>query len=321
MATDFRLKEQLPDLTDQIVETYAKCTSTQYLGHTPLPKYEEVISIVQDLTDIIFPGFRRREGLHIGNVTYYVGQLIDGLHDKLTQQIARALMHDQRIRSENKCAELVADYESQGQAIAIKFLDLIPHIREVLSTDVEAAHEGDPASKSHEEIIFCYPGLQAITCHRIAHELYRLEVPMIPRMISEHSHKETGIDIHPGASIGEHFFIDHGTGVVVGETCEIGSRCKLYQGVTLGAISFPTDSDGNIIRGAKRHPTLEDNVVIYANATVLGGKTIVGRNSVIGSSVWLTRSVEPFTTVLNETPKLRLKNESPDLKPEQNYQI
>lgn len=321
MATDFRLKEQLPDLTEQIVETYAKCSTTQYLGHTPLPRYGEVVSIVDDLTDIIFPGYRRREGLHIGNVTYYVGQLIDSLHDKLTEQIARALMHDARIRSENKCAELVADYESQGQAIAIKFLDLIPELREQLSTDVDAAHEGDPASKSHEEIIFCYPGLQAITCHRIAHELYRLEVPMIPRMISEHSHRETGIDIHPGASIGDHFFIDHGTGVVIGETCEIGNHCKLYQGVTLGAISFPTDSDGNLIRGAKRHPTLGDNVVIYANATVLGGKTVIGHDSVIGSSVWLTRSIEPFTTVLNETPNLRLKNESPDLRPEQNYQI
>lgn len=321
MATDFRLKEQLPDLTEQIVETYTECSATQYLGHTPLPHYGEVISIVEDLTDIIFPGYRRREGLHIGNVTYHVGQLIDGLHDKLTQQIARALMHDHRIRSENKCAELVADYESQGQAIAIKFLDLIPGLRKTLSTDVEAAHVGDPASKSHEEIIFCYPGLQAVACHRIAHELYRLEVPMIPRMISEYSHKETGIDIHPGASIGDHFFIDHGTGVVVGETCEIGKHCKLYQGVTLGAISFPTDSDGNMIRGAKRHPTLEDHVVIYANATVLGGKTVIGHDSVVGSSVWVTRSVEPFTTVLNETPKLRIKSESPDLSPEQNYQI
>ena len=280
-----------------------------------------MISIVEDLTDIIFPGYRRREGLHIGNVTYHVGQLIDGLHDKLTQQIARALMHDHRVRSENKCAELVADYEAQGQAIAIQFLDLIPQLRQTLSTDVEAAYVGDPACKSHEEIIFCYPGLQAIACHRIAHELYRLEVPIIPRMISEHSHRETGIDIHPGASIGTHFFIDHGTGVVVGETCDIGNHCKLYQGVTLGAISFPMDSHGNIIRGAKRHPTLEENVVIYANATVLGGKTVIGRDSVLGSSVWLTKSVDPSTTVLNETPKLRLKNESPELKPEQNYQI
>lgn len=321
MATDFRLKEQLPELTEQIVETYTKCTTTQYLGHTPLPRYGEIISILEDLTDIIFPGFRRREGLHIGNVTYHVGQLIDGLHDRLTQQIARALMHDGRIRSENKCAEIVADYEAQGQAIAIKFLDLIPQIRSILATDVEAAYEGDPASKSHEEIIFCYPGIQAMTAHRIAHELYRLGVPMIPRMISEYSHRETGIDIHPGASIGEYFFIDHGTGVVIGETCEIGSHCKVYQGVTLGAISFPTDGHGNLIRGAKRHPTLEDHVVLYANATVLGGKTVVGHHSVIGSSVWLTRSVDPFTTVLNETPKLRLKNESPELKPEQNYQI
>ncbi|MDG2469583.1 MAG: serine acetyltransferase [Pirellulaceae bacterium] len=321
MATDFRLKEQLPDLTEQIVETYTKCSTTQYLGHTPLPRFSEVISIMEDLTDIIFPGYRRREGLHIGNVTYHVGQLIDGLHDKLTRQIARALMHQQNIRTENKCAEMVADFEAQGQAIAIKFLDKIPELRRLLSTDVDAAFVGDPACKSHEEVIFCYPGVHAITAHRIAHELYRLEVPIIPRMISEHSHGETGIDIHPGASIGEHFFIDHGTGVVIGETCEIGAHCKIYQGVTLGAISFPMDADGRLIRGAKRHPTVEDHVVIYANATVLGGKTLIGKNSIVGSSVWLTKSVEPFTTVLNETPKLRLKNEAPDLNPEHNYQI
>ena len=321
MATDFRLKEQLPDLTEQIVETYTKCSTTQYLGHTPLPRFGEVISIMEDLTDIIFPGYRRREGLHIGNVTYHVGQLIDGLHDKLTRQIARALMHQQNIRTENKCAEMVADFEAQGQAIAIKFLDKIPELRRLLSTDVNAAFVGDPACKSHEEVIFCYPGVHAITAHRIAHELYRLEVPIIPRMISEHSHGETGIDIHPGASIGEHFFIDHETGVVIGETCEIGAHCKIYQGVTLGAISFPMDADGRLIRGAKRHPTVEDHVVIYANATVLGGKTLIGKNSIVGSSVWLTKSVEPFTTVLNETPKLRLKNEAPDLNPEHNYQI
>jgi serine O-acetyltransferase len=206
--------------------------------------------------------------------------------------------------------------------MAITFLERIPDLRELLCTDAQAAYDGDPACRSIDEVIFCYPGLEAITVHRIAHELRRLGVPFIPRMMSEWSHKQTGIDIHPGATIGHHFFIDHGTGVVIGETCEIGNYVKLYQGVTLGALSFATDGDGNLVRGHKRHPTLEDRVVIYANATVLGGKTVVGHDSVIGSSVWLPHSLEPYSTVVMEKPKLRIRAEVPDeLKPELNYQI
>jgi serine O-acetyltransferase len=191
-----------------------------------------------------------------------------------------------------------------------------------LAKDVEAAFHGDPACKNLDEVIFCYPGLEAVTVYRLAHELLKLGVPFIPRMMAEWAHKETGIDIHPGAKIGHHFFIDHGTGVVIGETCEIGNHVKLYQGVTLGALSFPTDADGNIIRNMKRHPTLEDRVVIYASATVLGGKTVIGHDSVIGSSVWLTKSVAPHTTVTIEAPKLRIRAELPDeLNPDANYQI
>jgi serine O-acetyltransferase len=166
----------------------------------------------------------------------------------------------------------------------------------LLATDVRAAYDGDPACKNLDEVILCYPGLEAVTVYRLAHELHGLGVPFIPRMMTEWVHRQTGIDIHPGAQIGPHFFIDHGTGVVVGETCEIGAYVKLYQGVTLGALSFPTDADGKVIRNMKRHPTIEDRVVIYANATVLGGKTVIGHDSVIGSSVWLTRSVAPYTT-------------------------
>ena len=170
-----------------------------------------------------------------------------------------------------------------------------------------------------DEVIFCYPGLEAVTIHRLAHILHRLDVPLIPRMMAEWAHSRTGIDIHPGATIGDHFFIDHGTGVVIGETCEIGSHVKLYQGVTLGALSFQTDSDGHLIRGTKRHPTIENNVVIYANATVLGGATRIGHDSVIGSNVWLTRSIDPRTTVVLERPKLRMRGEVPAL--EHDYQI
>ena len=176
-------------------------------------------------------------------------------------------------------------------------------------TDLKAAYVGDPACKNYDEVILCYPGLLAITIYRLAHELHLLNVPFLPRMMSEWVHGETGVDIHPGAKIGEHFFIDHGTGVVVGETCIIGEHVKIYQGVTLGAISFPEDKMGQLVRDAKRHPTIEDNVVIYANATVLGGETVVGHGSIIGSSVWLTSSVEPGTTVIMEKPKLRLQNQ------------
>ncbi len=322
MASDFRLKEQLPDLTNAIVGTYTREDRINHLGHCPLPKYEVIVSILEDLKDILYPGFRRREGLHIGNVTYHVGNLIDSLHDRLTTQIGRALQHEDRVRQQRSECENQIDYEAKGQAIAIKFLQCIPQLRRILATDVDAAFDGDPAVSSRDEIIFCYPGLEAITIFRLAHELRRLGVPFIPRMMTEWAHKTTGIDIHPGAIVGEHFFIDHGTGVVIGETCEIGSHVKIYQGVTLGALSFPTDSDGQLIRGHKRHPTIEDRVVIYANATILGGKTVIGHDSVIGSSVWVTSTVAPHTTVTLEKPRLRVRSGLPDeLVPEANYQI
>ena len=322
MASDFRLKEQLPRLTDRIVATYSEVPAISHLGHCALPNYDQVVECLEDLKEVLYPGYRRREGLHIGNVTYHVGDLVDGLHDKLTRQIARALRHEDRVVKQLKdCAE-DTDYEAKGQAMAIAFLERIPALREILATDAQAAYDGDPACKSIDEVVFCYPGLEAITVHRIAHELRRLGVPFIPRMMSEWAHKETGIDIHPGATIGRHFFIDHGTGVVIGETCDIGDHVKIYQGVTLGALSFATDNDGNLVRGHKRHPTIEDRVVIYASATILGGKTVVGHNSVIGSSVWLTHSVEPHTTVTMEKPRLRIRAEMPDeLKPELNYSI
>jgi len=318
MASDLRRKEQLPELTDRIVETYDRLKSISHLGHCPLPNYKVIISTIEDLKEIIYPGYRRREGLHIGNVTYHVGDLIDGLHDKLTTQIGRALRHDAGLSGDCSPDD---DYEALGQATAIAFLEKLPELREVLELDVQAALAGDPAVKTLDEIIFCYPGLEAMTVYRLAHALLKLEVPLIPRMMTEWAHSKTGIDIHPGARIGRHFFIDHGTGVVIGETCEIGEHVKLYQGVTLGALSFPTDGDGNLLRGQKRHPTIEDNVVIYANATVLGGATVIGHHSVIGSSVWLTRSLKPHTTVVLEKPKLKIRADIEDMQPEANFQI
>jgi serine O-acetyltransferase len=314
MATDLQLKETLPEITEAIVATYTECKYTNHLGHKPFPSREVIVDILADLMDILYPGYVRRQNLHIGNVEYHVGDLVDGLHDKLTQQIVRALRH------ENDQDYQDADLETAAQQKTIDFLKRLPDLRNVLEQDVEAAFAGDPAAKSHHEVVFCYPGLEAITIYRIAHELLLLGVPLIPRVMTEHAHSKTGIDIHPGARIGPSFFIDHGTGVVIGETCDIGKHVKLYQGVTLGALSFPRDAAGNIIRGMKRHPTLEDEVVVYANATILGGDTVIGHHAVIGSSVWLTQSVEPYTVVSLEKPSLRIKGpETRDLVPM--YQI
>ncbi len=322
MASDFRRKAELPELTDRIIDTYHEIRSINHLGHCPLPKQDEIILAVEALKDIIFPGYRRRERLHMGNITYHVGELIDDLHDRLTEQIGRALRHDRTVNSPNPACENDFDYEAEGQTIAIAFLNKIPELRRQLATDVQAAYDGDPACKNLDEVIFCYPGLEAITVYRLAHELHKMQVPFIPRIMTEWAHINTGIDIHPGCQIGSHFFIDHGTGVVIGATCHIGNHVKLYQGVTLGALSFDTDIDGNLVRGAKRHPTIEDHVVVYANATVLGGRTVIGNHSVVGSNVWLTRSIEPHTTVTLKKPELRMRDDRPEgLEPATSYQI
>lgn len=310
MATDIRLKDLLPDLTDRIVDTYHDIATINHLGHCPLPSVDAVIEVAETLKEILYPGYRKRQNLHFGNVTYHVGDLIDGLHDRLTQQITRALRHDFRRKNQLACGEVQPDFEASGQEKAIQFLQRLPDVRRLLATDVQAAYDGDPAAGSLDEIIFCYPGLEAITIYRLAHELHKLKVPLIPRMLSEWAHGRTGIDIHPGATIGPSFFIDHGTGVVIGATTEIASGVKLYQGVTLGALSFTKDDEGNLVRTSKRHPTIEENVVIYANATVLGGTTTIGRNSVIGASASVYESVPPNTVVTLEKPTLRMRQAS-----------
>jgi serine O-acetyltransferase len=324
VASDFRLKAQLPELTERIVATYSPDDGMNHLGHCPLPSYEEVIEAMLDLKDILYPGYRRKVGLHSGNIVYHVGGLVDSLHDRLTTQIGRALRHEDRVTRKHNDCESDIDFEAKGQAMAIEFLKRIPDLRKMLGTDVQAAFDGDPACQTTDEVVFCYPGFAATTVYRIAHLLLQLGVPFIPRMMTEWAHKQTGIDIHPGAEIGEFFFIDHGTGVVIGQTCEIGRHVKIYQGVTLGALSFPTDADGHLLRGHKRHPTIEDRVVIYANATVLGGRTVIGHDSVIGSSVWVTRSVSPLTTVTLEKPQLKVRSAMSDaevLEGDTNFQI
>ncbi len=306
MLINSELKEKLPDLIDRIVGTYSELGTINHLGHCPLPSYETVISVTEDLKEILYPGYRRRSGLHAGNVAYHTGDVIDRLHSRLSLQIARSECHGAGMDTDCNAGQRES-FESIGQKKAIAFLEQLPELRRTLAADVEAAYAGDPACKSLDEVIFCYPGLEAVTVYRLAHLLNELHVPLIPRMMTEWAHSKTGIDIHPGAKIGNHFFIDHGTGVVIGETTEIGDWVKLYQGVTLGALSFPTDGEGNLVRDTKRHPTIEDRVVIYANATVLGGQTVIGHDAVIGSSVWVVRSIEPNTTVTTEEPQLRLR--------------
>jgi len=306
MSTDLRLKESLPELARAIVDTYTVDDPINHLGHCPLPSYKVIIDATRKLKEILYPGYGQRDRLHHGNVIYHVGDLIDHLHDQLMHQIARALCH--QAGKDTSCSpEQRNDFETIGQAKTVEFLRMIPEIRAALADDVRAAYDGDPACKTYDEVIFCYPGLEAITVYRIANALHRLGVPLIPRMMTEWAHNRTGIDIHPGATIGDRFFIDHGTGVVIGETCIIGSNVKLYQGVTLGALSFPADEEGNLVRGTKRHPTVEDRVVIYANATVLGGETVLGHDSVIGASTWITSSVDPMTTVILEKPKMKVR--------------
>ncbi len=307
MAEHDRHREELPRIIDQILDTYTQYRRLSHLAHEPLPNREAVADIIDELFEVLYPGYGRRQHLHAGNVGYYVGSLIDRLYDKLTIQIARALRHE-------LCRDAPElDCEALARPKALELLRRLITIRQVLEQDVEAAYRGDPAARSYHEIIFCYPGLHAITIYRIAHELHLLGVPYIPRMMTELAHSRTGIDIHPGATIGPGFFIDHGTGVVIGETTEIGRNVKLYQGVTLGALSFTKTEDGVLLHGNyKRHPTLGNDVIVYANATILGGKTVIGDRAIIGSNVWLTESVPPDTTVLLEKPRLRLRGSKPD---------
>ena len=261
-------------------------------GGEALPSRDAVISIVEKLRSVLFPGYFGISELSAQSVRFHVGSTLDQVLRALQVQVLRGLCFVCAGKKPGRCPEC----ESRSLDIAYKFLESLPRVQHLLFTSAMAAYLGDPAATSPDEAVFCYPGLLAITNYRIAHELHGLDVPLIPRMITEHAHSLTGIDIHPGASIGESFFIDHGTGVVVGETCEIGKNVRIYQGVTLGAKSFPLDEHGNPIKGIPRHPIVEDNVIIYSGATLLG-RIRIGRDSVIGGNVWLTHSVPPGSQI------------------------
>jgi len=275
------------------------------------PNKERVVEALRLLEEVLFPGKMSTEAVENGQVESYVEERLSRVYRLLVMEIARALP----LRWSGQFAKVsgrqrdVEDVRAEAERITGEFLQQLPRLRERLIKDVEAAYNGDPAALSYTEVLLAYPGLVAITSHRLAHELYRLNVPVIPRLMSEWTHSQTGIDIHPGAQIGEYFFIDHGTGVVIGETTEIGDRVKIYQGVTLGAKSFALDEQGHPIKGIKRHPTVEDEVVIYAGATILGGDTVIGKGSVIGGNVFLLHSVPPGSTVLQKSVGLEIREE------------
>jgi serine O-acetyltransferase len=260
-------------------------------GRIVLPSRDAVIEVVDALRSVLFPGYFGTSDLHDESLHYFVGATLAWAMRRLEEQLRRGIAFSERHDFEtcDHCA-------LAAQKVTRSFLSRVPAIRRLVLSDVDAAYEGDPALKSRDEAIFAYPGIFAVTNQRIAHELHVLDVPLIPRIITEHAHTITGIDIHPGATIGEKFFIDHGTGVVVGETATIGDRVRLYQGVTLGAKSFPLDEQGKPIKGIPRHPIVEDDVVVYAGATILGRITI-GKGSSVGGNVWLTSSVPPGTRV------------------------
>jgi serine O-acetyltransferase len=279
--------------------------TVDHVGAALIPSKDEIIRILTVLQDLLFPGYFGRQELSKATLEYHLGNEMTKVYEMLAAQISRSIRHECR-RMESLCVRCV----QKGWEESIIFMESLPELRKILSQDVRAHYDGDPASKSLDEIVFCYPGLHAIFVYRVAHELFRRKIPLIPRIMTEHAHSLTGIDIHPGATIGTDFFIDHGTGVVIGETTEIGNRVRIYQGVTLGALSVPRESEGgNYLRGRKRHPTIEDDVTIYAQATILGGETVIGARSVIGGNVWLTESVPADTTVLIKPPRHVFKDE------------
>jgi serine O-acetyltransferase len=256
-------------------------------GEEPLPQKREVIAILRGLQEVIYPGYYGDQSLYREYLHGHLGDQLFLLSRRLEGEVCRAVAAGCRKPGGGQVPRSQAD----AREVVTTFFEKLPDVMELIAADVEAAYTGDPAATCLEEIILAYPGVKAVFTYRIAHLLHGLGVPLVPRIMTEFAHNETGVDIHPGAAIGRDFFIDHGTGVVIGETTVIGDRVKLYQGVTLGALSFPRDQGGTLVRGTKRHPTLEDDVVVYAGATILGGGTVVGRGSVIGGNVWLTTSV------------------------------
>jgi serine O-acetyltransferase len=295
------MNEKIERATNALVESYTGGgVKIHHLDRQPLPSHAEITRVLVKIHELLFPGYIGAQGLTGESLRVHVEGRMAWLFEVMTEQITRAICHGHQIGTEDDARDRTP------MDCAADFLAELPRVRQLLATDVQAAYDGDPAATCMDEIIFSYPSIYAVMVYRLAHELYKMNVPLIPRIMTEHAHHRTGIDIHPGTRIGSHFFIDHGTGVVIGGTAVIGDNVKLYQGVTLGAFSFDKDASGGLVRNTKRHPTIEDDVVVYAGATILGGETVIGRGSVIGGNVWLTHSVPPGTRVLQESPNLRI---------------
>lgn len=294
-------RQEVPAVVEALVQSCRSGECFDHVGPEPIPSREAAVELVQGAGRLIFPGYFHRVRLDELNLPYYLGQEAMEFYGRLAEQLTHAIRHE-CLRYHLDCTRC----GDRGQQEALRFMRELPRLRGVLATDVRAAHSGDPAAKSYDEIIFCYPGVFAIMVYRVAHQLHRQGIPLIPRIMAEYAHGKTGIDIHPGAQIGESFFIDHGTGVVIGETTRIGTRVRLYQGVTLGALSLPPEAVESL-RDRKRHPTIEDDVIIYSGATILGGETVIGARSTIGGNVWLTESVPPDTRVFLKKPELVIK--------------
>ncbi len=297
------VKHHMGSLVDTVVASYRQHPSLSQTQTGYLPSRDAVIETIKLLRELLFPGYFGRQHFSDGAMEFHIGALLVDAHGLLREQIALALRRDAV-----KNGREIADADEKADCICHRFLTKIPEIRDVLETDVQAAFDGDPAACDKDEVIFSYPGVFALSVYRLAHELYRLGVPLIPRIMTEYAHSETGIDIHAGASIGKYLFIDHGTGVVIGETTQIGEYVKLYQGVTLGALST---RGGQTLRGVKRHPTLEDEVTVYSGASILGGETVIGKGVVIGSNAFITKSVPVGTKVSVKNPELVFKGQNP----------
>ncbi len=297
--------ERLDVLSKSIATSIQEEKRTRHLSTSYLPSRREVVGMLERLSWLLFPGFMGPRSVDGDALELHVRQIVASIAGPLFHQVAGALRYAEEtgtIAFDEHCP----DCDERAQEVVDLFVQKVPAIRAALADDVQAAFDGDPAARHTDETIFCYPGIRALWMHRVAHELFSLQVPLIPRIISEHAHELTGIDIHPGATIGESFFIDHGTGVVIGETTIIGNHCKVYQGVTLGAKSFEKDFGGKLKRGTKRHPTLGNHVTVYAGSTILGGDTNIGDNCVIAGGVFLMRSVDAGHTVRGPKAGIRL---------------
>ncbi len=307
---EIRANDRLEAITDRMLASYARQPRTHRVDETNMPSQAEIIEVIRLSRQVLFPGYFGTGEMTHDNVRFYIGGLLATLDRKLTEQVYRCFCY---ARNQEHLAACQRNTECWNHAaeVAATFLDRLDATRDTLNLDVEAAYDGDPAAKSFDEVIFCYPGFLAVTIYRLAHILYTLDVPLMPRIMAEYAHSATGVDIHPGARIGQRFFIDHGTGVVIGETTIIGDNAKIYQGVTLGALSFPKDERGRVIKGLQRHPTLEDNVTVYAGATILGGETVIGQGVTVGGNTFVTESVGPDSLISMKPPELHLRPKRP----------